>query len=334
MNGARFAPLAIASVLLLATGCQKRTTVSAAETEDPKTPAAPSGTPVRVGAVTRANLPEVVSGPGRTVAIVQQQVRVPFACTLVQLEVADGDPVRKGDVLGAVVSRDSEAALAGAREMAREARTEAEKKDAARAVELAERNLVRSPLTSAVDGVVAAHAASPGDRLSEGQEVLTLSASDSIVFVADIVQGDLPRLKRGQRTTVAFVGRPQSISGTVHDVLPRANPADLTVPVRIDLEPRDLRLPVGLFGTAHLLVGEHRNATVVPSAAVLRDDVTGVARVAAVTPESKVHWIEVRTGLSEGAFTEITSPALPASQRLIVSGQTGLPEGAAVTVEP
>jgi multidrug efflux pump subunit AcrA (membrane-fusion protein) len=320
-----------AALLAFAGGCRKGDAPSAAE----KMPAsAPAGTPVRVVAVAKADLPDLATGPGRTAAIVQQQVRVPFAGTLVQLTVADGDAVSKGEVLGSVVSRDSEAALAGAREMARQARTEAERRDAARAVQLAEKNLVRSPLTSAVDGVVVSHAASPGDRLSEGQEVLTLSSADSVVFIADVVQADLPRLKKGQRATIDIVGQPRELAGRLHDVLPRANPADLTVPVRIDFERKDLRLPVGLFGTAHVVVGEHRNATIVPNAALLRDDVTGTTRVAAVTPEGKVHWIEVRTGLSLGSVTEITSPSLPPTERLIVSGQTGLPERAPVAVVP
>ena len=170
---------------------------------------------MRVAAVAKADLPEIVTGPGRTVAIVRQQVRVPFASTLEELKVTDGDTVRKGDVLGSVVSRESEAALSGAREMARDARTPAEKSDAARALELAERTLVRLPLRSAVDGVVVSHAASPGDRLSEGQEVLTLSAADSIVFVADVPQGDVTRVRPGQAVTIAFVGRKQTVPGRV-----------------------------------------------------------------------------------------------------------------------
>ncbi|MGE5345956.1 MAG: efflux RND transporter periplasmic adaptor subunit [Acidithiobacillales bacterium] len=323
--------LLAAALLAFAGGCRKGDAPFAAEK---RSASAAAGTPVRVAAIAKADLPDLVTAPGRTAAIVQQQVRAPFAGTLVQLTVADGDAVSKGDVVGSVVSRDSEAALAGAREMARQALTGAEIRDAARAVELAEKNLVRSPLTSAVDGVVVSHAASPGDRLGDGQEVLTLSSADSVVFVADVVQADLPRLRKGQRATIDFVGQPRGLPGRLHDVLPRANPADLTVPVRIDFERKDLRLTVGLFGTAHVVVGDHRNATVVPDAALLRDDVTGTTRVAAITPEGKVHWIEVRTGLSRGSVTEITSPPLPPTERLIVSGQPGLPEGARVAVVP
>lgn len=323
--------LAAVAALVLAAGCRKGG--SEPSPAAPNAGDAPSGTPVRVAAVTTADLAEVVTGPGRTVAIVRQQVRVPFASTLAELKVTDGDTVRKGDVLGSVVSRESDAALSGAREMARDARTPAEKSDGARAVQLAEKNLVRLPLVSAVDGVVVSHAASPGDRLSEGQEVLTLSAADSIVFVADVAQGEVTRVRPGQPVTIAFVGRTQTVPGRVHDVLPAANPADLTVPVRIDFGSKDLRLPVGLFGTARILVGERRSATVVPRAAVLRDDITGSTRVATVTPDGKAHWIDVRTGLSDGVVTEILDQALAVKQAVIVSGQTGLPEGAAVVVQ-
>jgi multidrug efflux pump subunit AcrA (membrane-fusion protein) len=60
-------------------------------------------------------LSEVVTGPGHTAALSQQKVRAPFAGTLVELRVTDGDTVRRGQVLGTIVSRESEAALAGAR---------------------------------------------------------------------------------------------------------------------------------------------------------------------------------------------------------------------------
>ena len=72
------------------------------------------------------NLESLASAPGHTVALVQQKIRVPFAGTLVTLSVADGDRVRRGEVVGTIVSRDSEAALSGAREMEREANTPAE----------------------------------------------------------------------------------------------------------------------------------------------------------------------------------------------------------------
>jgi multidrug efflux pump subunit AcrA (membrane-fusion protein) len=182
--------------------------------------------------------------------------------------------------------------------------------------------------------VVLSHAASAGDRVSEDQEIIVISAADSLVFQADITQVDLPFIQAGQAAAIAVPGRPQSLGGQVHGTLAAAAGTDLTVPVRIDLRPLPPRLPVGLFGTARITVGERRNVAVLPQAAVLRDDVTGVSRIASVSPEGKVHWVTVTTGLVDGDRVEITSPELGPEQRVIVSGQVGLPEGSPVDIQP
>ena len=287
------------------------------------TPSAP--TAVRVARVETASLPLYVSGPGKTVALSQQKVRAPFAGTLTELRVSDGDRVRRGESIGAMVARESEAALSGARQMVREAVTPAQRADAQRALALAEGNVVRRALVATSDGTVASHAASAGDRLAEDQEILTINDAGSLVFVVDLPQSDLPRVRVGQKATVAIAGSPP-MAGSVHAILPAANTADFTGSVRVDLPKSSQRLALGVFGTANVLVEEHRDATVVPDAAVLRDDVTGVTRVALVQ-QNRAHWVDVRTGLRQNGRTEILSPAVPAGQPVVVSGLVGLPEG-------
>jgi Cu(I)/Ag(I) efflux system membrane fusion protein len=291
-------------------------------------PASSAPTPVRVAPVETANLAVVVSGPGKTVALSQQKVRAPFAGTLTELHVSDGDVVRRGQAIGAMVARESEAALSGARQMAREASTPAARADAERAVALAESNVVRRTLAASADGVVASHAASAGDRLAEDQEILTINDSGSLVFVADLPQADLPKIRPGQPATVQIAGS-TPVAASVHAILPAANSADFTGSVRLDLPASSQRLALGIFGTARISVDEHRAAIVVPDAAVLRDDVSGVTRIALVQ-EGRAHWVNVRTGLSQSGRTEILEPALRAGQPVIVAGLVGLPEGKAV----
>ncbi len=322
----RCALLFIAAALFSCKGGGQK---EAASKADP-TPEAP--TPVRVAAVSRQTLPVFVSGPGKTFALVQQKVRAPFAGTLTSLSVSDGDPVQRGQTVGTVVARDSEAALSGAREMLREASTPAEKRDAERAVAISEKNLVRKPLTVAWDGAVLSHAASPGDRLAEDQEILAVNDASSLVFLADVPQADLLRIRPGQKAMLQIAGSSQPLSGSVHAVLPGANPADYTGQVRIDL-PSSRRLAVGIFGTARIWVSERADATVVPDAAVLRDDVSGTARVALAT-QNRAHWVTVQTGVSDSGKTEIVSPPLPVGQTVIVSGLVGLPEGKLVSPQP
>jgi len=301
--------------------------------ETPAPAAAAAAIPVQVAPSTRATLSDIVSGSGHTAALAQQKVRAPFAGTLTALSVGDGDRVRRGDTLGTIVSRDSEAALAGARQMERDAKTDTEKQDAARALELAERGLVRAPILAPSDGMVLAHAAARGDRLSEEQEILTIADASSIVFLVDVTQSDLARVRTGQPVLIEVPGRPTRFGGIVHDVLPGANAADFTVPVRVDLRALSAIPPLGLFGTARITVTEHRDATVVPDAAIVRDDLAGTSRIALVE-NGRAHWIDVTPGLRGAAGTEITAPPLSTGQPVVVAGQVGLPEGAVVAARP
>jgi multidrug efflux pump subunit AcrA (membrane-fusion protein) len=124
------------------------------------------------------------------------------------------------------------------------------------------------------------------------------------------------------------------VGAVVHGILPSASSQNLSAPVRLDFSPARPELPVGLFGTVTIIVGRHEGAIVVPAAAVLRDDVSGVSRVAVIGAGDQAHWIAVQTGLREGGQVEIVSPAITPGTRVITDGQVGLPEGAKVQVLP
>ena len=324
-------PFAVAAVALLS-ACTRGGDPPAAGGAPPGDPPPPAGTPVSVSAVRRATLAVRVTGPGSTVALNLQTVRAPFAGTLSDLRVQDGDRVAAGQVLGHVLARESAAALEGARAMAREARTPAEREDAARALELAGRSRVEAALRAPAAGVVVSHQASAGTLVARGQEVLAVAAAGSISFVARLAQSDLARVRPGQPAEVEIPALRATVPGLVHSILAAGDAAAFDVPVRIDL--RKPPEGVGLFGTARVTVEERAGVPVVPAAAVLRDDVAGTARVATVTPGGKARWVEVRTGAEQGGEVELLPPAPAEGERVITGGMVGLPEGAPVEVRP
>ena len=326
----RAAGIAPIALCVLLAGCRgKEADATSGKTQPP----ADAPTPVRAGNVVAGKLLEVVAAPGHTAALSQQKVRAPFAGTLVELRVTDGDAVRRGQSVGTIVSRESEAALSGAREMAREAQTPAQRADAERAVLLAERNLVRKAILATADGPVLSHAAASGDRLAEDQEILTIADASSIVFLADVPQSDLPRVRSGAPAAVEIGTRRGALAGRVHSILPGANAADFTGSVRIDLPERAERLSIGLFGMARITVGEPIDALTVPDAAVVRDDVSGVSRVVLVA-NGRAHWVPVTVGLRQGGATQVTGNGIVPGARVVVSGMVGLPEGKSVSIQP
>jgi RND family efflux transporter MFP subunit len=323
--------LVSALALLALAGC--RGGASSAKDATPSPPAGTSGTPVQVAGVELASMAQAVSAPGRTIALVQQKVRAPFAGTLTELSVVVGDKVQRGEQVGAVVSRDSEAAVSGAEEMLRDAKTSAARADAERALALARENRIVAPLHSWVAGVVIDRTAAAGDRVAEDQELVTVASLDSLVFVADLAQSDLAQVHSGQPASVKLTGHGEPLRGVVHGLLANADAANSTAPIRIDLTTPPASLAVGMFGTASITVAHRTKVPVVPKSAVLTDDVSGVRRLAEVI-DGKAHWVDVQTGLSDSERIEITSPVLTAGTRVIVGGQVGLPEGTPVVVRP
>jgi membrane fusion protein (multidrug efflux system) len=287
-----------------------------------------SGVPVQLATARTQDFTEVVEAPGATQALSLQKVRAPFAGVLVAFHAVDGQRVKRGDALATLLSDESVAAVNGAQAMANAASDPKARSEAARALALAKRGEVRRTLRAPVSGIVLSHAAAQGDRVGAGDELLALADPSAIVFVAQVVQTEVSRLHAGQKAEVALAAMAKPVPARVHGVLPAASAQALSSPVRLDLKGE--AAAVGLFGSARIAVAVHRAAVGVPEAALLRDDVSGVTRVARVDGTGKARWVEVTPGLREKGWVELTGGKLSAGDRVVTGGQVGLPEGATV----
>lgn len=299
-------------------------------TSDPGTAADTGSTPVTMAPVTLRTLEETVSGPGETDVLDDERVRAPFNGVLTALTANVGDVVSAGQSVGTIMAENSDAALRGARAMLLGARTAAERSDAERALQVAEANLVLTPLTVAKRGVVIARAASTGERVVQGDSLISLAVTGQMLFFADISQGDLAYVHAGQRARVALTARFGWIPARVQGVVPSDTGSTAAMRVRLDFEPPSIPVTVGLFGSADIVVNQHVNVPTVPKAALLRDDITGVTQIAVVSADNRAHWVRVSPGIVDSMWAEIIAPRLTVGQRVITSGQVGLPDGSRV----
>jgi len=327
-----FAAVCVASLV----ACSGGTGGGSDEDAAPDAGVAPAATnvPVSAVAVRHIDLNVTVTAPGHTEALRRDRVRAPFASRLMSLRVTDGDRVTKGQIVAAVVSKNSEAALDGARQMLASARSASDKADAQRAVQVARRNLVQQSLRAPADGVVLSHGAEAGDYVDVNEVLVTIAETGTVYFNAQVAQSDVGRVRPGQTASIDMPAMgAQPVTAVVQGMLPMASSQNFSAPVRLDFSPPRKDTPLGLFGTARIVVARHENATVVPARAVLRDDVTGVTRVAVVESSGAAHWITVTTGVREGDRVEIIKPAIAVGTRVITDGQVGLPDGARVVLQ-
>ncbi len=288
---------------------------------------------VRMAALEARRFDDLVSASGQWRSGGELVLSAPFAGVVETLTVRVGDRVAAGQRVGALLTRDSWAALRGAELLAREARDPDARAEAARALALARRDLVRVPLTAPQAGVVVRRSVEPGAQVAEAAEVAAISPARSVVFEAHVPAAQAGRLRPGQPATVRGEGVPPR-AATVQRLLPMANSADQATMVWLAPRAPDPPPELDRFGTADIVVGAPRRVLAVPDSAVVEDDLTGEHRLAVVDSTGRAAWTPVRLGAAEDGWRELVGSALAPGTRVVVEGQRGLPGGTRVKPLP
>jgi cobalt-zinc-cadmium efflux system membrane fusion protein len=293
-------------------------------------------------------------------------VTAPEAARIVELPKAEGDRVRAGDLLvrfeipsltaGAASTRAgieqaqarvenakaASARVAGLFERGVAARKEVEDADrelresqaalaqaqsaSGAANTLAERLAVRASFP----GVVAKRWHNPGDLVEPGPSdpILRVIDPEHLEIAAAVPVGALARIAVGAPARVMDPGGGEPIAASVISRPAAVDTGSVTAPVR--LRPVSARqLTAGMPVEVEILGAEHAGVVLVPPAAVVRDGATTV--VLTVGPDSKAHRNEVELGVVTPDAVEIRK-GIKAGDKVIVRGQNGLPDGAAVVV--
>jgi RND family efflux transporter MFP subunit len=297
--------------------------------------------------------------PGSELTIV-----APEAARIAELPKAEGDVVREGDLLvkfdipsraAELAARRSDVAQATARlntakanvtrleglvtrgvasqrELEEARRDEAEASaalaqadSAVTAMEALESRLtVRAPFT----GAVARRWHNPGDLVdaSASDPILRVIDPDRVQVVAAVPLADLASLAVGRPARVIGPGGNSLAAKIV--ALPAEVEADRTTAnVRLTFA-ATTRLPINTPVTIEITTETHGTAIVVPAAAIIRNEDGTFVMVAGA--DDKAHRQEVTLGLASRDLVEVTG--IKAGDRVIVRGQEGLPDGAAITI--
>lgn len=288
---------------------------------------------VRVRPLEERTFRDVVAAPGQWKAANELTLVAPFAAVVEALRPRVGDTVARGQVIGQLVTRESRAALRGAELLLSQAHDAAARAEAARALELAQRDLVRVPLVATGGGTVLRRSVEPGAEVAEGSEMLAIVPQGTLVFEAHVPLAEASRVVIGQRSQITMEGS-APLDALVQRRLPGAGPADQSALVW--LSPRSGIRPglLDRFGTAVIEVGVSRVGVAVSDSALVEDDLTGEVRVARVDTSGVALWTPVRLGLAATGWHELRAPPLPPGTLVVVSGQRGLPDSTRVRARP
>lgn len=315
--------------------------------------------PARVGDITAAVRVTglVTPAPGAELIVV-----APEAARIAELPRAEGDRVAAGDLLvrfdipnaGADVARQrgeiarAQAQIANARAAQTRARDLFERGIAARkemedadrdladadallaeatgALTAAESVAARATVRAPFAGVIARRAHNVGDvvEASAADPVLRLIDPRRVEVVAQVSAGDAPRVNLGAHArlvgadgaTLSVVSRPLAVDA-----------ATGAAPVRLAFTGPPAGLAFGTPVQVEIQTGTHSGVVLVPAAAVVYE---GEEAAVFVADGDKAARRVVTLGATSGSDVEIVS-GVAAGDAVIVRGQAGLPDGAAIS---
>ena len=278
------------------------------------------GDRVRAGdLLVRFEIPSLTAGVGAARAAIEQaQARV---------ENAKAAAARVAGLYerGVAARKEVEDADRELREADRGARSGAERRAARRTRWPAARSFGR-----AFNGVVAKRWHNPGDLVEPGpgDPILRVIDPAHLEVAAAVPVGALARIAAGAPARIVDPGGGEPVEASVIARPAAVEPGSVTATVRLRPASPD-RLTAGMSVQVEILGAEHAGVVLVPPAAIVRDGETTI--VMTVGPDSKAHRNEVELGVVAPDGVEIRK-GLKAGDRVIVRGQNGLPDGAAVTI--
>ena len=185
-------------------------------------------------------------------------------------------------------------------------------------------------ITSNKEGVISSVAYQKGDFVQEGDEMAVVSDQSSLVFILDIPFELDSYAERNRRCTIVLPDK-REITGNITGKLPEMDAQSQTI--RYVIKPISAgRLPANLIGTVRLVRSTNDKALVLPKLAVLGDETQTEFWVMKLINDSTAIKVIVKKRFENNDEVEITDPILAATDRIILTGNYGLPDTARISI--
>ncbi len=288
---------------------------------------------VQTGALQRMTLHRYINGYG-TVApapatadepAADAPLAAPSAGVVAQVNVAEGQQVRKGEVLMTLNSGAATADYAE-QELARQKKLYAEHNTSLKMLQDAETQLALLRVIAPLAGTVVGVNVKPGAAVDASTVLAEVMDLNRLVVKTDVPESEANQLKAGEPVQVQ--AQPP-VNTTLSFVSPTVDTNNATVRAWAVLPP-DCGLRAGQFVPLQIVTAIHTNCLAAPEESVVTD-VAGHSVMALVQGDEATQ-TPVRTGFRENGWVEVAGTGLKAGDTVVTVGAYGLPEKTKVQV--
>jgi RND family efflux transporter MFP subunit len=169
-----------------------------------------------------------------------------------------------------------------------------------------------------------------GALLKANEPIVSILEEDPLTAVIYVIERDYPRIKVGQAVTLKADAHPdRRFNGKIVRIAPLLKESSRQGRVEVEVPNPEMLLKAGMFVRAEIEFGRHKEATVVPAAALAkRNGAEGVFMVDEAA--GKARFIPVTVGIMQGDLAEVIAP--PLSGEVVTMGHHLLEDGALVAL--
>lgn len=169
-----------------------------------------------------------------------------------------------------------------------------------------------------------------GDYVQDGEQLATITDTKSFVFLLDLPYELKPFLP-GNRELQLKLPDGTLLNGYVQNAMPTMDAVSQTQSYIIKVN-SDKQIPENLIAKVSLIKKTKTNITFLPKAAVLSDEVQSQFWIMKLIDNVTAVKVAVQKGLETNDQVEILSPSLSSADRILLTGNYGLPDTAKVTI--
>lgn len=315
--------------------------------------------PVEVVEVQRSDLVQSVALVGSVEANESAQIHPEMAGVVRAIHFAEGQRVRRGELLVELDDAEINAQLAqaeaadalaqltltrierlrrvdGVAEAAYD-QAVADSDSAAAQLRLLRTRAARTRITAPFDGIVDARQVSPGDYVTSATLLTSVSDLSRLKLVFEVPERFLAAVAPGSRLQVrTAVGQAAGgLSGEVYFVSSSLDRETRAATVKAWIKDAPSSLKPGMFANVDLILAEHAQALVVPEAAIA--NTPDGPLIVLVRSQGKQHVaapVPVRLGLRRRGWVEVESSAVIDHQLVVATGAGSLALFAGTSLAP
>ncbi len=170
-----------------------------------------------------------------------------------------------------------------------------------------------------------------GDYVQDGEQLAVISDRNSFVFLLDLPYELRPFVLR-QKTVVLLLPDGTTLSGVVGPVMPTVDSASQTQNVVIRVG-NSQAIPENLIAKVRIVKTAKANTQSLPKAALLTDETESDFWVMKLIDSATAVKVPVKKGIETRDRVEILDPVFSPGDKILVTGNYGLPDTAKVKVE-